>query len=51
MNQGRLTKKIAELEEMIRVPEKLNAAVRALISSSDLNNDEQLSKVEFRVSN
>ena len=45
-----LTKKIEVLEDMINDPEKMNKAVYNIISSSDMNNDEQLSRAEFQVS-
>ena len=44
-----LTKKIEVLEDMINDPEKMNKAVYNIISSSDMNNDEQLSRAEFQV--
>ena len=44
-----LDTKIAMLEEMIGDPEKLSKAVYDVITGSDMNNDECLSKVEFQV--
>ena len=37
------------LEEMLEDPEKLNRAVYDVITASDLNNDQQLSRAEFQV--
>ncbi|XP_063679578.1 uncharacterized protein LOC134815050 [Bolinopsis microptera] len=43
-----LDNKIAMLEEMIGDPDKLNKAVYDVITGSDMNNDECLSKAEFQ---
>ena len=48
-NVKTLDTKIAMLEEMIGDPKKLNKAVYDVITGSDMNNDECLSKVEFQV--
>ena len=48
-NVKTLATKIAMLEEMIGDPKKLNKAVYDVITGSDMNNDECLSKVEFQV--
>ena len=44
-----LDTKIAMLEEMIGDPKKLSKAVYDVITGSDINNDECLSKAEFQV--